>query len=141
MGSISIDFDSARPFQAARMCRLLTLVFALLLALPSTAAPPPAAVREIERLLATLGASGCEFQRNGSWYTAAKAEQHLRRKYEWLSEHDKVATAEQFIERAGTQSSISGRDYHVRCPGRPLATSADWLRDRLLEMRKSDHKP
>lgn len=123
------------------MNRTLTLVFALLLTLPTAAAPPPAAGREIERLLATLGASRCEFQRNGNWYTAAKAEAHLRRKYEWLSERDKVATAEQFIERAGTQSSISGRAYRVRCPGRPPATTADWLRNRLLEIRNDDHKP
>ena len=99
------------------------------------AAPPPAAAREIERLITTLGASGCDFERNGSWYPAKQAEDHLRSKYEWLRKRDLVATPEQFIERAGTKSSISGRAYHVRCPGRPSVESAAWLRARLIEMR------
>ena len=102
------------------------------------AAPPPAAAREIERLIATLGATGCAFERNGSWYPAKQAEGHLRDKYQWLRKRDLVATPEQFIARAGTQSSISGRAYHVRCPGHPTVNSADWLRTRLLEMRAHD---
>lgn len=112
----------------------VSLVLALL-ATPAFAAPPPQAVTEIEHLITALGRSGCDFQRNGSWYPSRKAEEHLRRKYEWLRDRDKVATAEQFIQGAGTRSSVSGLAYHVRCPGRPVVESADWLRDRLREMR------
>jgi hypothetical protein len=117
--------------------RLLPASFLLVVVLaPATlAAPPPQAAGEIEHLIAALGRSGCDFQRSGSWYPARKAEEHLRRKYKWLRDHDKVATAEQFIEGAGTRSSMSGLAYHVRCPGRPVVDSADWLRDRLREMR------
>ena len=117
------------------MKRFLVVLLLVLLAVPVTAAPPPVAAREINGLIVALGASGCDFQRNGRWYPARKAEEHLRRKYKWLRDHDKVATAEQFIEGAGARSSVSGRAYHVRCPGRPAVDSADWLRDRLREMR------
>lgn len=109
-----------------------------LLASPAFAAPPPQQAAEIEHLITALGRSGCDFQRNGSWYPARKAEEHLRRKYKWLRDHDRVATAEQFIEGAGTRSSVSGLAYHVRCPGRSAMDSADWLRDRLREMRSRD---
>lgn len=111
------------------------LLPALALAWPAGAAPPPVAAREIEGLIAALGASGCDFQRNGRWYPAKKAEAHLRRKYDYLRERDRVATAEQFIALAGTRSSMSGSAYRVRCPGRPVADSADWLQGRLRAMR------
>ena len=115
--------------------RSLLLLLALVTAAPAGAAPPPAAAREIESLIAALGASGCDFQRNGSWYPAKKAEQHLRRKYDYLRERDKVATAEQFIALAGTRSSMSGRAYSVRCPGKPVVESAAWLQGRLRALR------
>ena len=51
----------------------LLLLLALVMAVPAGAEPPPVAVREVEGLLAALGASGCDFQRNGSWYPAQKA--------------------------------------------------------------------
>jgi hypothetical protein len=114
------------------------LLLALVMVAPAAAAPPPAAVREIEGLIAALGASGCDFQRNGSWYPAQKAEQHLRRKYEYLRERDKVATAEQFIELAGARSSMSGSAYRVRCPGKPIVDSAAWLQGRLRALRGTD---
>lgn len=113
-------------------------LLALLLAFPAFAAPPPQAAAEIDRLITTLGNSDCDFQRNGTWYKAVKAQDHLRRKYEWLRKRDLVANADQFIERAATRSSVSGRTYQVRCPGRPVVPSADWLRGRLLEMRKRE---
>jgi hypothetical protein len=114
---------------------LLLLLLALVVACPAGAAPPPVAISEIEGLIAALGASGCDFLRNGNWYPAKKAEQHLRRKYDYLRERDKVATAEQFIALAGTRSSMSGSAYRVRCPGKPVVDSAAWLQGRLRALR------
>lgn len=113
------------------------LLFCLAMAMPAAAAPPPAAVREMEALIAALGASGCAFQRNGSWYPSRTAEQHLRRKYDYLRERDKVANAEDFIALAATRSSMTGRAYSVRCPGTPVVDSAAWLQARLRELRRT----
>ena len=121
-----------KPRLAAVLLPLLALAAA-----PVPATPPPQAEREIEQLIATLARSGCQFQRNGSWYDAAQAQAHLRKKYAYLRKRDMVASAEQFIERAGSQSSISGKPYQVRCSGRPAVTSASWLNDRLAEIRRA----
>lgn len=99
------------------------------------AAPPAKAQREIEQLIGALGASGCEFQRNGTWHAAGEAQAHLRRKYDYLVRRDLVASAEQFIERAGTKSSMSGKAYAVRCPGKAPVSSAAWLGARLSAIR------
>jgi hypothetical protein len=114
---------------------LLLLLLLGTVAMPVRAEPPPQAQREIEQLIQALGASGCQFQRNGKWYPAADAQAHLRRKYDYLRKRDLVATAEQFIERAGTESSMSGKPYQVRCPGQAAVSSADWLGMRLSAIR------
>lgn len=119
----------------------LVLLLAAVLPAGAVAAPPAQAAREIDQLILALGGSGCEFQRNGSWYGARKAEAHLRRKYDYLRERDMVESAEQFIERAATRSSMSGRDYEVRCPGRPATASAAWLQARLAELRRRSPAP
>ena len=114
---------------------IATLLAGALLAASAAAAPPPQAQREIEQLIDALGRSGCEFQRNGSWYPASEAQAHLRRKYDYLRKRDLVATAEQFIERAGTQSSMSGKAYAVRCPGQGAVPSSQWLGAKLSQFR------
>lgn len=120
---------------------LKTIGFFLALALAgigtACAEPPPEASAEIERLIADLGASGCMFQRNGTWYVSSEAQSHLRRKYEWLARRDLVDSAEQFIERAGSRSSMSGKAYQVRCDGKTAVPAAQWLNGRLAELRRS----
>ena len=89
----------------------------LIAALPLAALaekPTPAASQEIEHLITNLKASGCEFQRNGSWYDSAKAADHLRSKYDYLLKKGWVATPEDFIARAGTESSMSHKPYQVQ---------------------------
>lgn len=90
---------------------------------------------EIAALIAALGTSGCEFQRNGTWYDAVTARAHLQRKYDYLRKRDLAPTAERFIERAASRSSISGQPYRVRCPGRAEQPSADWFLQRLRAIR------
>lgn len=114
-------------------------LFALALALASgvaSAAPSADARREIAQLIGSLDGSQCQFQRNGSWYGPADARLHLQRKYDYLLRKDKVDTAEQFIERAASQSSMSGKPYRIACPGQPEQTAAVWFTARLAALRQ-----
>ncbi|PTT86975.1 hypothetical protein DBR42_12650 [Pelomonas sp. HMWF004] len=118
--------------------RALPLALLLQAACPvdATAAPlPPAARAEVDALLARLQASGCEFNRNGSWYAGAEAKAHLLKKLDALESKNMVATAEQFIERGATSSSMSGKPYLVRCGGQAPVESAQWLKATLQQVR------
>lgn len=44
----------------------------------------PTTEKEIAYLISYLGSSGCQFNRNGAWYSASRAVSHLNRKYEYL---------------------------------------------------------
>lgn len=102
-----------------------------------SAAPSPTAKREIQGLMDALSASSCEFQRNGTWHGREEARRHLQRKYEYLLKRDLADTAELFIERAASKSSLSGRAYQVRCPGQPVQPAAAWFKARLEALRGS----
>jgi len=110
-------------------------VLLAILPLLSQAAPPPAARQEITHLIGYLTASGCSFQRNGSWHDAADAARHLQRKYDYLLKRDLVASSEDFIARAASESSLSGKPYQVRCGGNAPLASAAWLKAELAKYR------
>ena len=94
--------------------------------------------REIAHLLAYLEHSGCMFLRNGTWHEPKEARAHLESKYEYLMESSLVDSAEDFIERAASTSSMSGEHYVVQCPGQVKVTSGDWLQAELLRFRQSN---
>lgn len=83
-----------------------------------------------------LSTSGCRFQRNGSWHGTAEARAHLQRKYNYLLKKDKVDSAEQFIDRAASRSSMSGRAYRVKCGSIEQDASA-WFKSQLERLRDS----
>jgi hypothetical protein len=119
--------------------RMNKVLAALALVMPLSALsaePNRVAQGEIKHLIAHLASSGCQFNRNGSWYSAARAVSHLERKYEYLLDRDLVPTAEAFIERAASESSASGKPYLVKCPGQPEAKSSDWFRSALATFRE-----
>ncbi|MGH8025488.1 MAG: DUF5329 domain-containing protein [Pseudoxanthomonas sp.] len=112
------------------------VVLPLLLSFSATAAPTPKAKAEITQLMDVLSQSGCRFQRNGDWYDATAARAHLQRKYDYLLKKDKMDTAEQFIERAASKSSMSGRPYRVDCQGRQQDAAA-WFGAQLRRLRNA----
>jgi hypothetical protein len=113
------------------------LLASLVLAAPAPAAEPSAAARaEIGHLLGYLAASGCRFYRNGSWYDSAEARDHLRKKYDHLAASGMIGTAEEFIARAASESSVSGQPYQVRCGSAAPVTSARWLEAELVRHRQ-----
>jgi hypothetical protein len=97
-------------------------------------APSTAARAEIEQLLAFVAKSGCQFNRNNAWYAAPEASAHLAKKERYLEEHGQIATAEDFIAKAATKSSMTGKPYTVRCGSEPAIASDEWL---LAELRRS----
>jgi Spy/CpxP family protein refolding chaperone len=101
------------------------------------AAPAMSMPMEVNFLLGYVEGSGCGFQRNGSWYTAQEAQAHLRDKFNYLTARNMLDTTEQFIERAATESSLTGRAYMVRCGSGPILASKQWLSDELLRLRKT----
>lgn len=109
----------------------------LLATVPVRAAPALSMPMEVNFLLGYVEGSGCDFQRNGSWYTAQEAQGHLCDKFNYLTARNRLETTEQFIEGAATESSLSGRPYMLRCAGGPVISSHQWLSDELLRLRKS----
>ena len=91
---------------------------------------------EISYLLGYLGSSSCRFNRNGTWHGAGRAVAHLNRKYEYLLRKDLVRTAEEFIQRAASQSSTSGKPYTVKCGNGPEVPSGEWFGDALRRYRE-----
>jgi hypothetical protein len=98
------------------------------------AAPSTAARAEIEQLLAFVASSGCQFNRNNTWYAAPEASAHLAKKERYLEEHGQIATAEDFIAKAATKSSMTGKPYTVRCGSEPAIACDEWL---MAELRRS----
>jgi hypothetical protein len=117
--------------------KLLNLaLLAALTAGPSAFAAEDARTRdEVVHLLDYLGHSGCQFNRNGTWYDAQKARAHLEEKYAYLQKRDLVPDAQSFITRAATASSMSGKAYEVRCGTAQPVPSGRWLRDELQRYR------
>ncbi len=96
-----------------------------------------AAQQEISHLFVYLKSSGCQFNRNGSWYGPQEAADHLNDKYQYLIKKNRISTAEDFISEAATQSSMSGQPYLVKCGEAAPVESATWFRAELEKYRKS----
>ena len=121
------------------MRRVVVSLLLLAFANSSEAESPPATTAEIAHLLAAVEASQCTFIRNGTPHPSAEARAHMELKYDHVRR--RVDTAEDFIELAGSQSSITGRPYLVQCADEPQRSSRDWLLERLHAFRDgtTDH--
>jgi hypothetical protein len=123
--------------------RALTLLV-ILSALPFTASraqPPPNAQTEVDYLLRYIETSGCSFYRNGTWYDGTHARAHLRTKYDYLAERRLIGKAEDFIDKAATKSSISGKPYKIRCADGVEVESGPWLHQLLAQYRAQGNNP
>lgn len=127
-----------RPRAGGAPRALLTFAMALAVAFasPGQAAPPPEVRAEVDFLLSTVAGSGCEFYRNGTWYDAKAAAAHLRLKYDALLQRDLIHDSMDFIERAASQSSLSGRPYAIRCAGDAPVSTRQWFGQLLLRHRQ-----
>lgn len=92
--------------------------------------------KEIQHLFDHLNTSQCAFNRNGKWYTAEEAVKHIQKKYQYLMKKGLVNSTEQFIERAASESSLSGKPYLVRCGASEPIKSSVWFQSELKRFRQ-----
>ena len=102
--------------------------------------PSAKTTQEVGQLFAALKQSNCEFSRNGTWYNAEKASEHLQRKYDYLLKKRLVTTTESFIDLAATKSSMSGKPYQVRCGKTSPVSSSSWFKSQLNALRSGGRR-
>lgn len=68
---------------------------------------------------------GLVFIRNGSEHTSEEAVSHLRLKLK--NTRNRINTADQFIDKVASSSSITGKPYTVRVPGKGDENAASFL--------------
>ena len=88
---------------------------------------------EIEYLLNAVADSNCEYFRNGKKHSAEKAAKHLRMKYGRAKKY--VKSAEDFISKLASRSSISKKPYRYACPDGTAGFTATWFRKKLTDYR------
>jgi hypothetical protein len=96
---------------------------------------------EVNFLLGYIEGSECEFYRNGIWHDPKAARRHLNDKYLYLKARGLIGSAEDFIEKAATKSSLSGEPYQVRCNGGAAVATREWLLDELVRFRAFNKRP
>ena len=88
---------------------------------------------EVKHLIVFVETTECSFERNGKKYDGERASKHIKRKYNHF--RDKITTTEEFIENAGTKSTMSGNFYLVYCGDNEPITSSAWLLEELNRFR------
>lgn len=111
-------------------------VLLLLCVLSPQLAAAETADEEIQFLIEAVGKSGCDFIRNGDRHDSEAAVEHLQRKYRRGKRYAK--TAENFIDRLASKSSISGKPYSILCEESGEHTASDWLHGTLQAHREKD---
>ncbi|MCK6420616.1 MAG: DUF5329 domain-containing protein [Aquabacterium sp.] len=102
----------------------------------AAAAPPPAEMARIDRLLTAVAArKDIRMVRNGRDYDTTMACEFLRRKLSTMG--GEVRTAEEFIERIATRSSTTGQLYWVRLSDGRDIPAGDFLRVELVRLDKT----
>ena len=92
--------------------------------------------KEIQHLFDYLKNSDCQFNRNGKWYNTEEAMKHINKKYRYLIKKGLINSAEQFIDRAASESSMSGKPYMIKCgEAEPIKCSV-WFKSELTSFRE-----
>lgn len=90
---------------------------------------------EIAHLFSYLENSGCQFNRNGSWYQPKEAVAHINKKYQHLLGKGLIHSTEVFIDKAAAESSMSNKPYLVKCNNGTAVESATWFKTELSRYR------
>jgi hypothetical protein len=90
--------------------------------------------QKIESLIAFIAKQEGVFLRNGGEYTPGQAAEHLRMK--WKKGGSAINTAEMFIEKLATTSSVSGKPYQIRLKNGQTVNLAPMLRAELKRLNQ-----
>jgi Family of unknown function (DUF5329) len=128
---------SVGKMRLGRVAVTVGMLFALTaLAVADTPEEKPTPKQEVEYLLGYLHHSKCRFNRNGTWYDSEQAAEHLKKKFAYLVKKGLFTSAESFIEKGATSSSMSGKAYQVQCADQPAVASGPWLLEKLKQARQ-----
>ncbi len=120
-----------------RLVYFLLFLVTLCPSVVSKATQTPSTTRtEIQVLLKRLQDSGCQFNRNGSWYSGAEAQTHLSKKLDYLERKNMLKSTEDFIKLGASTSSYSGKAYLVKCGNTHAVESKIWLSEQLKLIRE-----
>jgi hypothetical protein len=119
--------------------RIILLLFVIVLSPVSSAADSNDIMeKETQHLFGHIKNSECRFNRNGKWYNAEEAMEHINNKYNYLVKIGLINSTEQFIERAASESSMSGKPYMIKCgEGEPVKSSV-WFKRELMNFREKN---
>ena len=86
-------------------------------------------IKEIEKVKGT-------FLRNGDEHTPSAAAKHLRMKLKnalssWFTPSKEKWTADLFIEKVASKSSLSGAAYKIKLDSGEVVTTSSWLKNKL----------
>lgn len=120
-----------KTFASAIFAIALLLILSIAGPLCLQAAEKPATEKEkIEALIKHLeGLKDATFIRNGRDYNAKTAARFLRGK--WDANEKEIKTASDFIEKAASVSSTTGKPYLIRFKDGREVKCGDYLRDEL----------
>ena len=118
----------------------LSFCTAILISSQSYGAKNEKAEKEIQYLIESIASSGCNFERNGDIHSAKDAASHLNRKLgnaksSWFAPSEDKWTAELFIEKVASGSSLSGKPYYIKCKEK-ASKAGEWLKGKLEEYRQ-----
>ena len=95
----------------------------------------PTEKQKMEQLIKSIEIlDGAQFYRNGQYYSAKEAADHLRLKLS--NAGDKIKTAKQFIDNIATKSSMSGKAYKIKFKDGKVVESKVFLYQKLYELNK-----
>lgn len=137
-GEIGMSFaTTAKPLPASHRLRNALLASMAILTQSALAQGEAATTRsEIDHLMTFIQSSGCEFNRNGTWYPSSAAHEHILKKLNYIRDRTTIPSAEYFIQEAASRSSMGDRMmYQIRCNNSPVQECRGWLMGELNKSR------
>jgi len=119
-----------------KVCKKTDLILCIFICVISVPVFASNMQSEINHLLAILGNSECQFERNGKMHSGKDTVNHVKKKYNYFK--SKINSAEKFIEYSATKSTLSGKYYMVLCKDKPKIRTQDWLLQELKNYRSKD---